>query len=76
MTADQPLICPRCHGVIAGVPATAYTRARGRLIIANGYCRGGCSDPTPRPADQDLAEKSVMPPEPTVNAPATASASV
>ncbi|MEV0199234.1 hypothetical protein [Nonomuraea sp. NPDC050691] len=45
MTADQPLNCPRCQGVTVAVDATAYTPARGRLIVTHGYCRGDCTDP-------------------------------
>jgi hypothetical protein len=40
LAADQVLVCPRCHGVIVGVQAAAFTPARGRLIVTNGYCRG------------------------------------
>ncbi|MGN9847317.1 hypothetical protein ACTMTI_55530 [Nonomuraea sp. H19] len=43
VTADQPLVCPSCQGVIVGVQAAAYTPARGRLIVTNGYCQGDCS---------------------------------
>ncbi|MET8869701.1 hypothetical protein ABZW11_42795 [Nonomuraea sp. NPDC004580] len=41
--ADQPLVCTVCGGVLVGVPASAYTVARGRLILANGYCKGRCA---------------------------------
>ncbi|MFG6195546.1 hypothetical protein [Nonomuraea sp. JJY05] len=56
MTADQPLICATCHGVIVAVPDSAYTPARGRLIVTNGYCRGQCSEVEPvrdEPAESD-----------------------
>ncbi|MEV4570403.1 hypothetical protein AB0K12_42185 [Nonomuraea sp. NPDC049419] len=41
--ADQSLVCTVCRGVLVGVPAGAYTVARGRLILANGYCKGRCA---------------------------------
>ncbi|GAA3160455.1 hypothetical protein [Nonomuraea salmonea] len=41
--ADQSLVCTVCRGVLVGVPASAYTVARGRLILANGYCKGRCA---------------------------------
>jgi hypothetical protein len=41
-TAQAPL-CPACGGVIVGVDNSAYTPARGRLILTQGYCRGTCS---------------------------------
>ncbi|MEV0198736.1 hypothetical protein [Nonomuraea sp. NPDC050691] len=44
MTADQSLICPRCQGVIAAADAAAYTSARARLIVTQGFCQGKCSD--------------------------------
>ncbi|MFG6200996.1 hypothetical protein [Nonomuraea sp. JJY05] len=40
MTADQPDICRTCQGVIPATHPAAYTAARGRLIVANGYCQG------------------------------------
>ncbi|MEV4573755.1 hypothetical protein AB0K16_10865 [Nonomuraea jabiensis] len=50
MTADQPLTCSTCQGVIVTAQDGAYTPARGRLIVTNGYCRGQCSDTPPEPA--------------------------
>ncbi|MEV0148831.1 MULTISPECIES: hypothetical protein [unclassified Nonomuraea] len=44
MSADQSLICPSCQGVVVAAQSAAYTPARGRLIVTNGYCRGDCSD--------------------------------
>ncbi|MEV4070189.1 hypothetical protein ACGFJC_26985 [Nonomuraea fuscirosea] len=41
--AEQPLTCPRCHGVIVGAQTSAYTTARARLIVTNGYCQGDCA---------------------------------
>ncbi|MCK2215946.1 hypothetical protein MF672_019405 [Actinomadura sp. ATCC 31491] len=40
MTADQPLLCPTCQGVLVATDSSAYTASRGRLIVTNGYCRG------------------------------------
>lgn len=65
MTADQPLVCPTCRGVIVAAHATAYTPARGRLIIANGYCRGTCSDAGGGPGHDDPGETAAPVSEPT-----------
>ncbi|MER6007905.1 hypothetical protein ABT120_55855 [Nonomuraea angiospora] len=58
MTADQPLICSTCQGVIVGAHDSAYTPARGRLIVTNGYCRGQCSDTSPELARDEPAEST------------------
>lgn len=47
MTASQPITCPTCQGVIVSAQPSSYTSARGRLIVTNGYCQGGCPDPAP-----------------------------
>ncbi|MBB6347175.1 hypothetical protein ACWGH8_21530 [Nonomuraea muscovyensis] len=45
--------------------ATAYTPARGRLIVANGYCRGDCSDAEPDPGHDAPADSATVPPRST-----------
>ncbi|MER7370363.1 hypothetical protein ACGFI3_13885 [Nonomuraea wenchangensis] len=45
MTADQPLVCPTCQGVLIAPDNSAYTAARGRLIVSNGYCQGHRAEP-------------------------------
>ncbi|MEW1845860.1 hypothetical protein AB0392_48595 [Nonomuraea angiospora] len=62
MTADQPLTCSTCQGVIVGAQDSAYTPARGRLIVANGYCRGQCSGTSPEPARDQPAESTAPAP--------------
>ncbi|MEU4514438.1 hypothetical protein AB0G05_33475 [Nonomuraea wenchangensis] len=50
MTADQPLVCPTCQGVLVAPDNSAYTAARGRLIVSNGYCQGHRAEPQQAPA--------------------------
>ncbi|GAA1768827.1 hypothetical protein AB0K40_20745 [Nonomuraea bangladeshensis] len=50
MTADQPLVCPTCQGVLIAPDNSAYTAARGRLIVSNGYCQGHRAEPQQPPA--------------------------
>ncbi|MEV0384800.1 hypothetical protein [Nonomuraea sp. NPDC050643] len=45
MTADQPTLCPSCQGVLVVLRPGAYTPARARLIVTNGYCQGRCAAP-------------------------------
>ncbi|MFI7423098.1 hypothetical protein [Nonomuraea sp. NPDC049684] len=45
MTADQPICCPTCKGVLPGRQRSDYTAARGRLVVVNGYCQGHCPAP-------------------------------
>ena len=57
MTANPPIVCPTCQGVIVSSEADSYTPARGRLIVTNGYCQGQCSSPEPTPEPAEQAEK-------------------
>ncbi|MET8991344.1 hypothetical protein ABZW49_38330 [Nonomuraea wenchangensis] len=50
MTADQPVVCPTCQGVLVAPDNSAYTAARGRLIVSNGYCQGHRAEPQQPPA--------------------------
>ncbi|MEU7856020.1 hypothetical protein [Nonomuraea sp. NPDC049141] len=56
MTANHPIVCPTCQGVIVSSQAS-YTPARGRLIVTNGYCQGQCSSPEPTPEHVEHAEQ-------------------
>ncbi|MEV3985801.1 hypothetical protein ACIBQ6_36325 [Nonomuraea sp. NPDC049655] len=56
MTADQPICCPTCKGVLPGRQPSDYTAARGRLVVVNGYCQGRCPAPEQRPRLQAPAE--------------------
>ncbi|RBQ19269.1 hypothetical protein DP939_15145 [Spongiactinospora rosea] len=43
----------------------AYTAARGRLIVSNGYCDGGCAEPVaPPPVRQQFTVPAAQPPQP------------
>ncbi|PZG51504.1 hypothetical protein C1I98_08380 [Spongiactinospora gelatinilytica] len=43
----------------------AYTPARGRLIVSNGYCDGGCAEPAaPPPVRQQIAGPARHQPQP------------
>ncbi|GAA2273712.1 hypothetical protein GCM10010149_14910 [Nonomuraea roseoviolacea subsp. roseoviolacea] len=55
MTADQSLICPKCQGVIAAADPAAYTPARARLIVSQGFCQGKCSDVEHEPRPEESA---------------------
>ena len=59
MRAEQPITCPTCQGVLVAMDPRAYTLARGRLIVTNGFCRGRCEDE--RPAAQDARAQPAPP---------------
>ncbi|MEW9550379.1 hypothetical protein [Nonomuraea sp. NPDC050783] len=65
MTPDQPLLCPLCQGVLLATHSSAYTPARSRLILTNGYCRGHRAEARPAPAP----EQQPAPPAPVPSAP-------
>ncbi|MFI9596373.1 hypothetical protein [Nonomuraea sp. NPDC052265] len=58
MTADQPICCPTCKGVLPGRQRSDYTAARGRLVVVNGYCQGRCPAPEPLPRFQVHADQN------------------
>ncbi|QYC42512.1 hypothetical protein Nocox_24545 [Nonomuraea coxensis DSM 45129] len=64
MTADQPLVCPTCQGVLVAPDNSAYTAARGRLIVSNGYCQGHRADPRQARAAETPASPAVTAPAP------------
>ncbi|MBB6351590.1 hypothetical protein ACWGH8_18320 [Nonomuraea muscovyensis] len=61
MTVEQPAICPRCQGVTVALHASAYTPARARLIVANGFCRGHGFDAERRTLHEGPAETATSP---------------
>ncbi len=61
MTVEQPAVCPRCQGVTVALHASAYTPARARLILANGYCRGHGYDVERSPGHDGHAEVTTLP---------------
>lgn len=57
MSANHPIVCPTCQGVIVSSQTDSYTPARGRLIVTNGFCKGHSSGPEPTPERSEQAEK-------------------
>jgi hypothetical protein len=51
----QSVLCPICQGVLPASGKGAYTPLRGRLIVTNGYCAGGCAE---RHAETVAAEQT------------------
>jgi hypothetical protein len=45
---NDAVLCQVCQGVLPATGRDAYTPLRGRLIVTNGYCRGGCVPQRPR----------------------------
>ncbi|GAA2367818.1 hypothetical protein [Nonomuraea africana] len=41
---NDGILCQVCQGVLPASGRDAYTPARGRLIVTNGYCEGGCAE--------------------------------
>ncbi|MGI5271841.1 hypothetical protein ACQEUU_21995 [Nonomuraea sp. CA-218870] len=41
---NESVLCPVCQGVLPADGREAYTPLRGRLILTNGYCAGGCAE--------------------------------
>ncbi|GAA3664997.1 hypothetical protein GCM10022224_031580 [Nonomuraea antimicrobica] len=41
---NQSVLCPVCQGVLPASGKESYTPLRGRLIVTNGYCEGGCAE--------------------------------
>ncbi|NUW33223.1 hypothetical protein HTZ77_17555 [Nonomuraea sp. SMC257] len=40
----ESVLCPVCQGVLPASGRESYTALRGRLIVTNGYCAGGCEE--------------------------------
>ncbi|MEU7001941.1 hypothetical protein [Nonomuraea sp. NPDC046570] len=59
-----------CTGVLPATGKEAYTPARGRLILSNGYCEGGCAEREPQALPQPQVLRQGPPPqEPVRQAP-------
>jgi hypothetical protein len=41
---NESVLCPVCQGVLPASGKESYTALRGRLIVTNGYCAGGCAE--------------------------------
>jgi hypothetical protein len=41
---NESVLCTVCQGVLPASGREAYTSLRGRLIVTNGYCAGGCAE--------------------------------
>lgn len=52
---SQSVLCPVCQGVLPASGRDAYTPLRGRLIVTNGYCGGGCAE---RRAELEQAQQT------------------
>lgn len=46
---NESVLCPVCRGVLPASGKESYTAVRGRLIVSNGYCAGGCAEVVERP---------------------------
>jgi hypothetical protein len=55
------VLCPVCQGVLPASGKEAYTALRGRLIVTNGYCQGGCAE---RRAEADEQTQQMARPAP------------
>ena len=55
----ESVLCPVCRGVLPASGKDAYTTLRGRLIVSNGYCAGGCVERRAQAAEQE-AERRVQ----------------
>ncbi|GGS65673.1 hypothetical protein ACIBIZ_21225 [Nonomuraea spiralis] len=53
----QSVLCPVCQGVLPASGKEAYTSLRGRLIVTNGYCAGGCAE---RRAEAEQAQQQTQ----------------
>ncbi|TDD02982.1 hypothetical protein [Nonomuraea diastatica] len=55
---SQSVLCQMCQGVLPASGKEAYTALRGRLIVSNGYCGGGCAE---RRAEEEAAQRVARP---------------
>ncbi|PZG04021.1 hypothetical protein C1J01_45175 [Nonomuraea aridisoli] len=61
-----------CQGVLPASGKESYTALRGRLIVTNGYCAGGCAEQVEqvpaRPVDESqMRTQQVARPRPVVS---------
>lgn len=62
---NQSVLCPVCQGVLPATGRESYTTLRGRLIVTNGYCGGGCAE---RRAEMERTQQMTRPSAPVVPA--------
>lgn len=64
----ESVLCPVCQGVLPADGREAYTPLRGRLILSNGYCPGGCAERRAAHVEQvrQRAGQQVPQPQPVV----------
>ncbi|MEU4549949.1 hypothetical protein [Nonomuraea dietziae] len=67
---NDGILCQVCQGVLLASDRKAYTPARGRLIVTNGYCGGGCAERLPRRRVSAEAVRQQQPSMPAPQAPA------
>lgn len=51
----ESVLCPVCQGVLPASGKEAYTKLRGRLIVTNGYCGGGCAERVAQERTREVA---------------------
>jgi hypothetical protein len=49
---NESVLCPVCQRVLPASGKESYTPLRGRLIVTNGYCAGGCAERRAEPSEQ------------------------
>ncbi|GAB2944064.1 hypothetical protein GCM10027203_53730 [Nonomuraea fastidiosa] len=54
----ESVLCPVCRGVLPASGKDAYTTLRGRLIVSNGYCAGGCVERRAQAAEQEAQRRA------------------
>ncbi|MFG1694557.1 hypothetical protein [Nonomuraea sp. NPDC049309] len=54
----ESVLCPVCRGVLPASGKDAYTTLRGRLIVSNGYCAGGCVERRAEAAEQEAQRRA------------------
>ncbi|WP_101789546.1 hypothetical protein [Nonomuraea indica] len=62
----QSVLCSVCQGVLPATGRESYTALRGRLIVTNGYCAGGCAE---RLAEAERAREMARPAAPAPQLP-------
>ncbi|GAA4100137.1 hypothetical protein GCM10022248_84910 [Nonomuraea soli] len=65
---NDAVLCQVCQGVLPATGRDSYTPLRGRLIVTNGYCRGGCAQQRPMPVSPaEEATRQMVRPMPVQN---------
>lgn len=63
---NESVLCQVCQGVLPASGKESYTTGRGRLIVTNGYCAGGCAERRAEMVDQT---REMARPQPSSPAP-------